>query len=139
MILVVAASSEPRARALVVVIGTLRGGPVAWRSLQRHVVDVLGGGGDGAATVHVALLVSNRTAPSALDAFRAQLAPRALRHVWPAGEFDDWGDALEALSARHGVSRMRRVPEEQGLEAQPQQVRLSLCSLGFVNEKLVGS
>ena len=54
MILVVAASSEPRARALVVVIGTLRGGPVAWRSLRDHVVDSLSGPrGD----VKVALLV----------------------------------------------------------------------------------
>ena len=100
MILVVAASSEPRARALVVVIGTLRGGPVAWRSLRDHVVDSLSGPrGD----VKVALLVGGAR-DDQLARFRAQFAAGQVAHVWPVAERDDWGDALEALSARHGVS-----------------------------------
>ena len=100
MILVVAASSEPRARALVVVIGTLRGGPVAWRSLRDRVVDRLGGDrGD----VKVALLVGDAQAEQ-LGRFRAQFAEGQIAHVWPVAERDDWGDALEALAARHGVS-----------------------------------
>ena len=94
MILVVAASSEPRARALVVVIGTLRGGPVAWRSLRDHVVDSLSGprgdvkvallvGGACALASGAALFVSSKL-PSVVDGASVECA-RDSSVGWVAG------------------------------------------------------
>ncbi len=74
-------------KALVCVIGTLRGTDVAWRSLLDRVVEPLG--------ADLALLVSDQTSGTVLH--------RRARYDWSFADPDDWGAELDRISAECGL------------------------------------
>ena len=71
-------------KTLVVVIGSLRGGELAWRSMYAHLLDLN--------SADLAITISN----DALNATTASLVRRA-RYVWTHEEYEDWGDALDQM------------------------------------------
>ena len=64
-------------KTLVVVIGSLRGGELAWRSMYAHLLDLN--------SADLAITISN----DALNATTASLVRRA-RYVWTHEEYEDW-------------------------------------------------
>ena len=73
------------AKTLVVLLGNLRGGELAWKSLYENLLDVNG--------ADLALMIGDTRAE-----FRnASLFQRATYH-WTFPEFEDWGDALDQIN-----------------------------------------
>lgn len=84
---------QKKNRTLVVVLGSLRGGEVAWRTLYERVLDP--------SMADLALMVGfvNETKRN------SSLYERA-KHVWMFREYEDWGDAVDL--ARGGDRRWRK-------------------------------
>ena len=79
-------------RVLVIIMSTMRGGPLAWNSLIEHVL--LPNNAD------LALVINNDTDPRNLLFGQA-------RYIWRIDEFEDWGDALDMVVGPHRQSNWR--------------------------------
>ena len=73
-------------KTLVVVIGNLRGGEVAWQSLYKNVLDVNG--------ADLALLIGISTNTLSSMYTRA-------KYVWQFPEYTDWADAIDTVNGSH--------------------------------------
>jgi hypothetical protein len=88
-------------QSLVIIIGTLRGGEIAWESALKNLLD--------ANDADLALLISDNT-PAHLK--NSSLYRRA-KYIWNHTEYKDWGDAVDLI---HGKDwRVNVLPYDNGL------------------------
>lgn len=76
---------ESQLKTLVVVIGNLRGGEVAWESLYKNLLD--------ANKADLALLIGETR-----DSYRNASIFHRAKHVWTIQEYDDWADAIDKIN-----------------------------------------
>ena len=78
--------APPAVSILVCLIGSLRGGEQAWRSMYENLLHPL--------RAHLGVLVSYEDSASSSSLLRHAT------HVWRVGEYRDWGDLLDELQGR---------------------------------------
>ena len=84
--------SVPSNKTLVIVIGNLRGGEIAWRTLYNRVLDVN--------HADLALMIGRSLSRDSSMYDRA-------KYVWEFEEYEDWADAIDLIN---GTSWRERVP-----------------------------
>jgi hypothetical protein len=84
-------------RTLVIIMGNLRGGEIAWKTLYENVLDLN--------SADLALIVGRRHDTSAARK-SSSLYGRAA-HIWEFDEYDDWGDAVDLVN---GTAWRQTVP-----------------------------
>jgi hypothetical protein len=86
--------SKPAAtnKTLVIIIGNLRGGEKAWKTLYHHVLDVN--------DADLALLIGR-------SLHRTSSLYNRAKYVWEVDEYEDWADAIDLIN---GTSWRERVP-----------------------------
>ena len=76
-------------RTLVVVMGNLRGGEYAWRSLQTNLLDP--------SSADLALIIGEFHNDTSIHASKSSLIPRA-KFIWFFQEYKDWGNAVDLIN-----------------------------------------
>jgi hypothetical protein len=90
-------TTERNARNLVIMIGTLRGGELAWTSFYKNVLEPN--------AAELALLV-----PEGIPCKSSSLCDRAT-YIWTHKEYSDWGDAIDEYISNDG--RWRQFAEKR--------------------------
>lgn len=75
-------------KTLVIVIGSLRGGEVCWKSMYRNLLDEN--------NADLALMIGNISTSGTSTSIVSSMYKRA-KHVWAFPEYDDWSDAIDQI------------------------------------------
>lgn len=81
--------SQPSNSSLVIIMGNLRGGEEAWKSLYKNVLDVN--------TADLALILGPANSTSNYHYPNSSLYKRA-KYVWNFQEYNDWADAIDLIN-----------------------------------------
>ena len=84
-----ASHSRASNSSLVIILGNLRGGEEAWKSLYKNVLDVN--------TADLALILGPANSTSNYHYPNSSLYTRA-KYVWNFHEYDDWADAIDLIN-----------------------------------------